>query len=126
VTHIADDFTSASVEMPQRWYNTNYLGTHFGGSLYAMIDPFYVLLVMNRLGREYIVWDKSAQIDFLKPGRGTVAAHFDLSDSTLEDIRSHTEDGDKYLPQFTVDIKDEEGIVVARAVKTLYVRKKKQ
>ena len=74
VTHIAEDFSSARVEMGQHWYNTNYTGTHFGGSLYSMVDPMYMLLLMRRLGNEYIVWDKSASIDFIRPGKGKVIA----------------------------------------------------
>ena len=36
----AEDYRHARVELRQRWYNRNYVGTHFGGSLFAMTDPF--------------------------------------------------------------------------------------
>ena len=98
VTHIADDFRSATVEMRQRWYNTNYVGTHFGGSLYSMVDPMYMLLLMRRLGNDYIVWDKSAHIDFIRPGKGKVVAHFELTDERLDEIRAATAGGEKMLP----------------------------
>ncbi|PSF10719.1 tetrameric acyl-CoA thioesterase [Marinobacter fuscus] len=124
VTHIADNFSSATVEMRQRWYNTNYVGTHFGGSLYSMVDPMYMLLLMRRLGSDYIVWDKSASIDFIRPGKGVVKAEFALTDERVEEIRCATETGEKYLPEWHVDIVDEAGTLVARAHKTLYVRKK--
>ncbi|MBW4935884.1 DUF4442 domain-containing protein [Marinobacter sp. F4206] len=125
VTHIADDFSTATVEMRQHWFNTNYVGTHFGGSLYSMVDPLYMLLLMRRLGNDYIVWDKSASIEFVRPGKGTVTAHFDLTAVRLEEIRRKTEGGEKYLPEWDVEITDESGELVARVHKVLYVREKR-
>ena len=124
-THIADDFSTATVEMKQRWYNTNYVGTHFGGSLYSMVDPMYMLLLMRKLGNDYVVWDKAASIEFVRPGKGRVTAHFELTEERLEEIRQATAGGDKYLPEWTLDIVDESGEVVAKVTKVLYVRKKK-
>ncbi len=125
VTKIAEDFSAATVELRQHWYNTNYVGTHFGGSLYSMVDPHYMLLLMRRLGKGYIVWDKSASIDFIRPGKGTVHAHFELTDERVEEIRRMTAGGDKYLPEWDIDILDESGELVARVHKVLYVRKKR-
>ncbi|WP_203301449.1 DUF4442 domain-containing protein [Marinobacter sediminum] len=125
VTKIAEDFSAATVELRQHWYNTNYVGTHFGGSLYSMVDPHYMLLLMRRLGKGYIVWDKSASIDFIRPGKGTVRAHFELTVERVEEIRRMTAGGDKYLPEWDIDILDESGELVARVHKVLYVRKKR-
>ena len=124
VAHVSKDYRNVVVQMRLRFYNRNYVGTHFGGSLYAMIDPFYMLMLMQVLGREYIVWDKSARIEFHKPGRGTVRACFHLSDAMLADIRMQTANGEKYLPDFTIDITDENEERVARGVKTLYIKRK--
>ena len=125
VEHIADDFSEATVSMRLRWYNTNYVGTHFGGSLYSMVDPFYMLLLMNRLGRDYIVWDKAAFIDFIRPAKGKVSAHFVLTEQMLEDVRHNTAHGNKYQPCWPVEIHDEAGELVARIDKTLYIRRKR-
>ena len=124
IRHLADDFSSATVEMPLRRFNKNYVGVHFGGSLYSMVDPFHMLLVMNQLGSDYVVWDIEATIKFIAPGRGTVTAHFEISKEELEDIRDNTKNNEKYLPTFNVNILAEDGTVVAQAQKTLYVRKK--
>ena len=124
VTHVSSDYRNLSVRMKLRFYNRNYVGTHFGGSLYAMIDPFYMLMLMQVLGRAYIVWDKSATIEFKKPGRGKVSADFHLPDQVIEDIHNHTTAGAKYEPQFRVDITDEDEELVARGFKTLYIRSK--
>lgn len=124
VETIGDDFCYAKVSMKLRWYNRNYVNTHFGGSLYSMTDPFFMLLIMKNLGKDYIVWDKAADIDFVKPGKGKVTVEFVLTQAMLDDIRTHTDSGEKYLPQYPVEVKDEAGDVVARINKVLYIRKK--
>lgn len=124
VTHIAADFRRIDVEMPLRFYNRNYVGTHFGGSLYSMVDPFYMLMLINILGPGYIVWDKAANIRFKKPGRGVMKATFELTEEKIAEIRAAAETQPKVEPQFQVLIKDEEGNVVAEVDKLLYVKKK--
>lgn len=125
VTQVAPDFGRIVVEMRQHWFNRNAFGTHFGGSLYAMCDPFYCLMLVARLGPQYVVWDQAAAIEFVKPGRGTVRAVFDWTDAHIADIRTQAEGGQKVLPERVVLVVDETGDVVARVRKTLYVRKKK-
>ena len=78
VERVASDMKSVDVEMKLRWWNANYVGTHFGGSLFAMTDAFYMLMLMANLGRDYIVWDKAASIRYRRPGKGTVHAEFRL------------------------------------------------
>lgn len=123
VTSIRSDFREATVQMPLRFYNRNYIGTHFGGSLYSMCDPMYMLLLLNILGNEYIVWDKAAQIDYRKPGKGTVTANFKVDDNVLESIRALKPNEKKFI-DLTVDVKDEQGDVVAHVIKTLYTKRK--
>lgn len=124
VTHIAADMKSIDVEMKLCWWNANYVGTHFGGSLFAMTDPFYMLMLIGNLGREYIVWDKAATIRYRKPGRGKVRAEFRLSDVQIDDIREKLKTLTKYEPVFTVEVKDEQGTVIAEVEKLLHIRRK--
>ena len=124
VTHIADDFLTAHVEMPLRFYNRNYVGTHFGGSLYAMVDPFYMLMLINILGPDYIVWDKSAAIRFKRPGKGTVKAVFQIPAERVTEIRAAADTNGKVEPEFHVVVTDSDGQVVAEVDKLLYVRRK--
>ena len=124
VKHIATDYREVIVTMKLRWYNRNYVGTHFGGSLAAMTDPFYMLMLIHLLGKEYIVWDKTSTIDFITPGRGTVTARFRLNDDQIAEIKNETADGKAYFPALSVDIVNESGEVVACVNKKLYVRKK--
>tara|TARA_Y100001956_G_C4120806_1_gene187297 strand:- start:114 stop:581 length:468 start_codon:yes stop_codon:yes gene_type:complete len=125
ITYLSKDFRQATIEMRMHWWNKNIVGSHFGGSLFAMTDPFYMLLLMANLGKEYLVWDKFADIDFIKPGYGTVTAQFNVTDDMLTDIKKNTASGDKYLPTYDVLIKDKQGNDVALLKRTLYVRKKK-
>jgi acyl-coenzyme A thioesterase PaaI-like protein len=125
VRHIAPDFRSVTVDMRLGWSNRNYVGTHFGGSLYAMTDPFLMVMLSRNLGGQYRVWDKSGSIDYIAPGRSRVWARVDLNENDLEQIRRMTEAGDKHLHLFNVDIKDDEGMVVARVEKIIYIRRKR-
>jgi len=118
------DMKSADVEMKLRPWNRNFVGTHYGGSLYSMTDPFYMLLLISNLGPDYIVWDKAAHIRFRKPGKGKVRAEFRLTDARLDDIREQLKTLAKYEPTFLVEVKDEAGEVVAEVQKVLHVRKK--
>jgi hypothetical protein len=124
VRHVASDMKSVDVEMKLGFWNANYVGTHFGGSLFAMTDPFYMLMLMANLGRDYVVWDKAATIRYKKPGRGTVRAQFRLSDGQINDVREKLEALPKFEPVFLVEVKDEAGIVIAEVEKMLHVRKK--
>jgi acyl-coenzyme A thioesterase PaaI-like protein len=121
---VSADYKEIIVYMKMRWYNRNYVNTHFGGSLYAMTDPFFMVMLIQVLGKQYIVWDKAVHIDFIKPGQGKVTARFIIKEEQIDNILEKTADGQKYLPEFSVYIKDEAGDTVARVTKTLYIRKK--
>jgi acyl-coenzyme A thioesterase PaaI-like protein len=114
---------AVDVEMKLRRWNRNYVGTHFGGSLYSMTDPFFMLMLLDNLGPEYLVWDKAATIRFKKPGRGKVRAEFRLSDEQIDEIRRAATNG-KTEPTFVVQVKDEAGEVVAEVEKVLWVKRK--
>jgi hypothetical protein len=120
----APDMKSVDVEMKLRFWNRNFVGTHYGGSLYSMTDPFYMLMLIKHLGPDYIVWDKAASIRFRRPGKGKVRAEFRLTDEQLNDIREQLKTLPKYEPTFTVEVKDESGQVVTEVQKVLHIRKK--
>jgi len=124
VERLAPDYREAVVRMRLGLLNRNYMGTHFGGSLFAMTDPFFALLVMHNLGRDYVVWDKASSIDYKLPGRGTVRARFRITTEQVEDILQATAGGQKYEPTFAVDVVNRHGEVVATVEKTIYVRRK--
>jgi len=115
---------AVDVEMKLRPWNRNYVGTHYGGSLYSMTDPFYMLMLMENLGRDYIVWDKAASIRFRKPGKGKVKAEFRLTDAQLDAIRDKLTTQEKYDVTFLVEVKDEAGEVVAEVQKAIHIRRR--
>ena len=120
----SDDFTRFEVELRQRWYNRNLFGTHFGGSLYAMTDPFFVFIVTMNLGRGYIVWDKCAAIRFLKPAQGTITGVFEIGRDWLDEIRAEVDRLGKSTFHFDAGLVDEAGVTVATVEKEVYVLRK--
>lgn len=124
ITYLAPDYKETHVTLKLRWYNRNYVGTQYGGSLMSMTDPWYMLMIMNNLGRDYFVWDKHAEIDYLSPGKTHVHAQFKLTVEILDDIRTKTSTGEKYVPEFIVEIKDDQGSLVARVKRRVYIKLK--
>ncbi|WP_255505579.1 DUF4442 domain-containing protein [Alkalisalibacterium limincola] len=125
VREISDDFSHVRVELTLRWYNRNYVNVHFGGSLFAMVDPFWMLLLMRHLGAAHLVWDKAGSIEFVKPGRGRVHAEFKLDPMLVGRLREQAADGRAVLHWFDTEVVDEAGDVVARVRKQVYVRRKR-
>ncbi len=124
VRNISEDFRRFDIEMPLKFWNRNYVGTHFGGSLYAMTDPWFMFILMHNLGSDFIVWDKAATIRFKKPGKGIMKATFEISAERIAEIRTQAEASGKIEPVFNVSVTDSEGTVIAEVEKLLYVRKK--
>jgi acyl-coenzyme A thioesterase PaaI-like protein len=123
-THLSADYKEAHVTLKLRWYSRNYVGVQYGGSLMSMTDPWYMLMILHNLGNDYFVWDKHAEIDYIAPGKTHVHAHFKITDELLEEIRAKTASGEKYVPEFIVEIKDNHGHVVARVKRRVYIKLK--
>ena len=124
VLEISEDFSGATVELRLRPLTRNYVGTQFGGSLFSMTDPFWMLLTLRQLGDEYVVWDKAAEIEFLRPGRTDVSATFAIDPVVIDEIRAAADSGAKVLRWMETDIVDRTGAVIARVRKQLYIRRK--
>jgi hypothetical protein len=118
------DERTIDVAMKLTFFNRNIVNVHFGGSLYAMCDPWFMLILMRCLGSEYIVWDKAASIQFRRPGKGLVKAHFHIPEERIEQIRFDADNRFKTEPTFTVDVVDQAGQIIATVEKILYVRRK--
>lgn len=125
IVDISPDFRFIKSSLRLRFCNKNFVGTHFGGSLFAMTDAFPMMMLIYNLGHHYIVWDKAAKIEFKKPGRGTLTASFRLTEEDIQHIKQVADTQDKYIFDRTVDVINAEGEIVATIVKTLYVRKKR-
>lgn len=126
ITELSSNYKYCRVEL-KNWPGTrNANGTQFGGSLFAMTDPVYSLMLMGLLGERYFIWDKSAHIDFIHPGRGKVVLECTITDDLLEAIQYHTADGSKFFPELYSTLYDAQGKIVAQVKRTLYIRLKPQ
>jgi acyl-coenzyme A thioesterase PaaI-like protein len=124
VVYVADDFKEVRVKLPLSWRTRNYVGTIYGGSIYASIDPIYMLMLIKILGPGYTVWDKAAKIRFRRPGRETLFADFSLSDEEIAEIKRLAENEKSIDRIYNVELKDKSGIVHAQIEKTVYIAKK--
>ena len=125
VTYIAADWSEVRIKLPLNWRTRNYVGTIYGGSMYGAVDPFYMVMLIRRLGPEYIVWDKSATVRFKKPGRGTLTARFAVPDEELRAIEQALANGAASVDRvYQVELADAEGAVVATVEKIVYIRRK--
>ena len=122
-TKLSKDFRYAKITMPLTWYNRNYVGSHFGGSLYSMTDPWYMLMLLNILGKDFVVWDQAASIKYVAPGKGCVTAEFQLEDSLVQSLQEMDLE-EKRVFDLPVDVTDKSGNIVAQITKTLYVKRK--
>lgn len=121
--YIADDWQEVRIKLPLNWRTKNYVGTIFGGSMYAALDPIYMVMLIKVLGRDYIIWDKQATIRFKRPGRSTLFAHFVLSDEEVAGIKSELATRPSIDRIYAIDLTDQKGAVHATVEKTLYIRR---
>ncbi len=124
VLEFSDDWRYVKVKLKKGKLNTNYFGTAYGGSLFSMTDPFYVLMLSNLLGRDYIVWDKGASIKYIAPGTTHVFCEFNLSEKLIDEIKQHADNNEKHEPEFEVDVFDLNGNIVAKVFKKIYIKRK--
>lgn len=125
ITYLAGDWSEIRVRVPLSWRTRNYVGTIFGGSMYGAVDPIYMIMLIKRLGTDYIVWDREATIRFRRPGRSTLFARFRIDDEELAAIRAATpSSGDRLDRTYVVELTDTEGEVHAIIEKVLYIRRK--
>lgn len=121
---ISPDFRYVEAILKLTFYNRNYVGTQFGGSIVSLTDPFYMLMLLKNLGRDYIVWDKMTTVDFKKPGRSDLKAIFELKQDEIDEIKKQANENGKYLVERVINVLNTDGEIVAVVTKTLYVRRK--
>jgi acyl-coenzyme A thioesterase PaaI-like protein len=126
VIYISDDFHEVKIKLPLNWRTRNYVGTIYGGSIYASIDPIYMLMLMHIIGDDYVVWDKAAKIRFKRPGRDTLYADFLLTPEEISEIKRLAETEKSIDRVYNFELKDKNGVVQAFIEKTLYISKRKE
>jgi acyl-coenzyme A thioesterase PaaI-like protein len=126
VVYIAGDYRRIRVKIPLSWRTRNYVGTIYGGSMYAGIDPIYMLMLIKILGRRYVVWDKAAKIRFKRPGREALFADFLLTAEEIDEIKRLLETEKSVDRVYNVELVDKNGKAHALIEKTLYIAKRKE
>ncbi len=126
ITHLSEDYTHCRARLRDWRITKNSHGSQFGGSLFALTDPIYAMMLNCIFGQTHYVWDKSAEIEFVKPGYGAVYLDCSIDAYTVEHIKNATANGEKYLPDFTVRLFDEAGDTIALVKRTIYLRLKKE
>lgn len=124
IIYISDDFREVHIKLPLNWKTRNVVGTIFGGSMYASVDPIYMLMLIKNLGPDFVVWDKAAAIQFKKPGKTTLYASFVLREEELDTIKKSLHAGESIDRIYRVDLTDTGGVVHASIEKTVYIRRK--
>lgn len=126
LTYLADDRREVRLKIPLSLRTRNYVGTIYGGSMYGAVDPIYMIMLIKILGPEYIVWDKSASIQFKKPGRATLYARFRISEEETRAIREALQSAPSVDRTYTMDLVDKAGVVHATVEKVVYIRRKER
>jgi acyl-coenzyme A thioesterase PaaI-like protein len=125
VTYIAGDWREVRIKLPLNWRTRNYVGTTFGGSLYAAVDPIYMIMLIKILGPDFVVWDKAASIRFRKPGRSTLYARFVVAAEEVAAIKAALESAPSVDRTYTVELTDAAGVVHATVEKVVYIARRK-
>lgn len=124
IENIAKDYHYIRVSMPLKWFNKNYVGTHFGGSIFAMVDPWYMMMLINILGKDFLVWDKGADIQFIKPGTTKIIAEFQINEKEIKNIKQEIEKEGRYLFKKEIVILDTNQNIVSKVRKSISIKKK--
>ncbi|HJV24015.1 MAG TPA: DUF4442 domain-containing protein [Holophagaceae bacterium] len=124
LTFLASDWRSLRVKVPLGWRTKNAYGTHFGGSLYAAVDPLFVLMFRKVLGPEVVVWDKAAAIQFKRPGRSNLFAELRIDEAEVAAIREALVRSPKVDRTYQVELKDAQGEVHAVVEKVVHFRRR--
>ena len=118
------DSREVHLRLRRNVWSYNYVGTIFGGSMFAASDPFYMLMLLQVMGPAYVVWDKAASIRFRKPGRKTLYAKFLLTDELIDGIKADIMANGQTERVLPLEWVDAQGVVHAQLERTLYVADK--
>ena len=122
---VSNDLQHVKIKLPLNYKTKNYVGTLYGGHMYGCTDGIYMLQLLNILGKNYVVWDKSASIRFRRPGNQTLFAEFEIKDEQIKDIKATIATEQQKDFTFGVTLRDRDGVVYAEIEKVIYIASKK-
>ena len=125
VTHVDQDLRSVSARIRLTWRNANYKGVMFGGSMFAAMDPPAMVALIHLSGEDYVVWDKSASIQYKRPANQHVYAQFRFEESELAHIRQPVDECGECIRSMAIPWTSADGQIVFSVVnKELYIASK--
>lgn len=125
VKKIHKGFTGVDVKINRSFFTTNLGNSIFGGTIFSATDPFYALLfgqLMQRKGFKITVWLKSAEIQYLKPGRSDLNYTIVVDDGMIADAENALRIDGKFVRTYPIDIFDTSGELCATALNEVYIR----
>lgn len=120
----SSDSSEVHLRLGLNIWTRNYVGTIFGGSMFAAADPFYMVMLMKILGPAYVVWDKTAHIRFRKPGKSKLYAVLRLSPEDIESIKQQVRECGHASKTFSIKWIDREEVVYAEIERQCYIADK--
>lgn len=125
IINVSDDLLSITIKLPISWKNKNYVNSIFGGSMFAAVDPIPMVQLMNLIGDDFVVWDKSAEIKFKRPAKEDLYADFVFSKNELEEIKIKVATHQEWEVLKTTHLTNKEKTqVFCEVQKTIYVADK--
>ncbi|MCO5280720.1 MAG: DUF4442 domain-containing protein [Chitinophagales bacterium] len=124
VTFISGNWQELHVSLSLNWRTRNRVGTVFGGSIYSSVDPYFMLLLMEILGKDFVVWDKAASMKFIRPITDEVKCKFYISDELIEEIKNTIAERNEFTFELPLKYEDDAGNVYAVFTKSVYVASK--
>ena len=87
VISVSKDLLQIHIKLPISYKNRNYVNSIYGGSMFSAVDPVPMVQLINIIGDDFVVWDKSAEIFFKRPAREDLYADFSYTLEELEGIK---------------------------------------
>ncbi len=124
VQYISPDLSQVRISLRLTRRTRNIVGSLYGGSLFAITDGPHAAMLLARMERDIIVWDKSAAIRFRRPAYTTLYADFHISQQDIDDICEDLDKEHETSRRFTIEIKDAEGTVYTVVERMVYIADK--
>ena len=125
VVYISQDFLKIQIKLPFSYKNANYVNTIFGGSMFSAVDPFPMTQLMNLIGDDYVVWDKSAEIFFRRPAKEDLFADFIYTNEEIDEIKKKAQELDEFeIIKSTKLTNKDKSIVFCEVRKRVYIADK--
>lgn len=124
VVSVSDGFWKVEVKIPLTYKNRNYAGTMFGGSMFSATDPIYMVQLIQIIGTDYIVWDKSSEVKFKRPANADAFVTFEFSEVEIAYLKQQVAQEKEVEVRKLVELKSKEGKVFCEIEKVIYVADK--